>query len=102
MPSNRWRVVCGRLETMLTLAPTRALTRVDLPTLGRPMTATWPARCGTGFMLALYGLMDKSPCRSGFHASGEAAGVRRLPRSEERRVGKECVSTCRSRWLPYH
>src|SRR3546814_17509165 len=24
------------------------------------------------------------------------------PRSEERRVGKECVSTCRSRWLPYH
>src|SRR3546814_12875696 len=26
----------------------------------------------------------------------------RTPRSEERRVGKECVSTCRSRWSPYH
>src|SRR3546814_17459197 len=26
----------------------------------------------------------------------------RLQRSEERRVGKECVSTCRSRWSPYH
>src|SRR3546814_9399093 len=26
----------------------------------------------------------------------------RRPRSEERRVGKECVSTCRSRWSPYH
>src|SRR3546814_12552436 len=25
-----------------------------------------------------------------------------LVRSEERRVGKECVSTCRSRWAPYH
>src|SRR3546814_8208172 len=25
-----------------------------------------------------------------------------VPRSEERRVGKECVSTCRSRWSPYH
>src|SRR3546814_1036844 len=25
-----------------------------------------------------------------------------LSRSEERRVGKECVSTCRSRWSPYH
>src|SRR3546814_11892265 len=25
-----------------------------------------------------------------------------LIRSEERRVGKECVSTCRSRWSPYH
>src|SRR3546814_1590010 len=26
----------------------------------------------------------------------------RFIRSEERRVGKECVSTCRSRWSPYH
>src|SRR3546814_20780941 len=26
----------------------------------------------------------------------------RFGRSEERRVGKECVSTCRSRWSPYH
>src|SRR3546814_6673611 len=26
----------------------------------------------------------------------------RTARSEERRVGKECVSTCRSRWSPYH
>src|SRR3546814_14149508 len=26
----------------------------------------------------------------------------RLERSEERRVGKECVSTCRSRWSPYN
>src|SRR3546814_12827430 len=25
-----------------------------------------------------------------------------LARAEERRVGKECVSTCRSRWSPYH
>src|SRR3546814_15078019 len=27
---------------------------------------------------------------------------RELARSEERRVGKECVSTCRSRWSPYN
>src|SRR3546814_8473732 len=31
-----------------------------------------------------------------------ASGPARLLRSEERRVGKECVSTCRSRWSPYH
>src|SRR3546814_9347658 len=31
------------------------------------------------------------------HHQGE-----RQQRSEERRVGKECVSTCRSRWSPYH
>src|SRR3546814_17220775 len=30
-------------------------------------------------------------------------GLRTLSnKSEERRVGKECVSTCRSRWVPYH
>src|SRR3546814_11128808 len=28
--------------------------------------------------------------------------LRHPDRSEERRVGKECVSTCRSRWSPYH
>src|SRR3546814_5735816 len=28
--------------------------------------------------------------------------VLQMARSEERRVGKECVSTCRSRWSPYH
>src|SRR3546814_11620945 len=28
--------------------------------------------------------------------------TRKDKRSEERRVGKECVSTCRSRWSPYH
>src|SRR3546814_17015045 len=29
-------------------------------------------------------------------------GLEEIKRSEERRVGKECVSTCRSRWSPYH
>src|SRR3546814_15406570 len=35
---------------------------------------------------------------------GEPPRVRKtgFVRSEERRVGKECVSTCRSRWSPYH
>src|SRR3546814_15492297 len=36
------------------------------------------------------------PCRA---RTGRAAGG---ARSEERRVGKECVSTCRSRWLTKH
>src|SRR3546814_15786485 len=48
----------------------------------------------------------------GCNGTGPAGGGRRrqpvhvepqgLRRSEERRVGKECVSTCRSRWSPYH
>src|SRR3546814_19033531 len=38
-------------------------------------------------------------------AGPDARLAQRLPeqlRSEERSVGKECVSTCRSRWSPYH
>src|SRR3546814_10871301 len=46
----------------------------------------------------------------GQHLAGQQGRIGRQPvaqlvadgRSEERRVGKECVSTCRSRWLPYH
>src|SRR3546814_21124598 len=36
------------------------------------------------------------------HWGGGNGGTRRIRRSEERRVGKECVSTCRSRLSPYH
>src|SRR3546814_16395119 len=33
---------------------------------------------------------------------GRTAAGQRIGRSEERRVGKECVSTCRYRWSPYN
>src|SRR3546814_15838899 len=36
------------------------------------------------------------------HAARELEDLVVRPRSEERRVGKECVSTCRSRWSPYY
>src|SRR3546814_1631926 len=39
------------------------------------------------------------------HGGGDGGRARpagRQHRSEERRLGKECVSTCRSRWSPYH
>src|SRR3546814_14080553 len=50
-------------------------------------------------------------CCKSLHVAGRDARCRVLSpgwcarqhqRSEERRVGKECVSTCRSRWSPYH
>src|SRR3546814_12818430 len=41
-----------------------------------------------GMVLAAFGMADQA-----------VAGA---DRSEERRVGKGCVSTCRSRWSPYH
>src|SRR3546814_12450948 len=42
----------------------------------------------------------------GWGIAGGAIDIQKVniagARSEERRVGKECVSTCRSRWSPYH
>src|SRR3546814_11784765 len=34
--------------------------------------------------------------------TGQIDEIVRIGRSEERSVGKECVSTCRARWSPYH
>src|SRR3546814_9767770 len=47
--------------------------------------------------LALY----KSKDKGGNVVAAYVASLH-AQRSEERRVGKECVSTCRSRWSPYH
>src|ERR1700749_4303115 len=44
LPRISARVVCTLRETMVTLEPTSALTRVDLPTLGAPISATKPQR----------------------------------------------------------
>src|SRR3546814_7695744 len=48
--------------------------------------------------------IDRQRAAVALRESGEAAVFRGRVhvRSEERRVGKECVSTCRSRWSPYH
>jgi hypothetical protein len=40
----RFRVVCGRGETIASFSPTRRFSRVDFPALGRPMSDTNPAR----------------------------------------------------------
>src|SRR4051812_3112367 len=48
MPRISARVVCTLRETMVTLEPTSALTSVDLPTLGAPISATKPQRVSAG------------------------------------------------------
>src|SRR3546814_16408984 len=51
-----------------------------------------PHRTLHGLRYASAGRMEEAGC----------SVVEITSRSEERRVGKECVSTCRSRWSPYH
>src|SRR3546814_12622658 len=54
---------------------------------------------------ALASPADPAPAPDPAAAAPPAKSIAVLPfenRSEERRVGKECVSTCSSRWSPYH
>src|SRR3546814_19656472 len=51
---------------------------------------------GIGFLLRRRNGLE------GFDHLGRRVGAFDCDRSEERRVGKECVSTCRSRWSAYH
>src|SRR3546814_12332085 len=72
------------------------------------------ARCDDDLrQIALIGCLarhtDQDLLAAAFDVAGAAVGIIALEcsddiveRSEERRVGKECVSTCRSRWSPYH
>src|SRR3546814_13159387 len=62
--------------------------------------------CFVATLLAMTGLFNTSSLRaqrSNPERHKETADrISPPPRSEERRVGKECVSTCSSRWSPYH
>ena len=47
-------------------------------------------------------------CKARFYKKNESSAIgakgifKKVWRSEERRVGKECLRLCRSRWSPYH
>src|SRR3546814_15575498 len=54
-------------------------------------------------VITTLGPVETSHSRLTFAQAFNSIGVFLMVyRSEERRVGKECVSTCRSRWSPYH
>src|SRR3546814_12158441 len=67
------------------------------------LAASASARMHHGWILAgIRGLGKARFARAAAtHLLAEAAGPPLGGRSEERRVGKECVSTCRYRWSPY-
>src|SRR3546814_1652594 len=50
----------------------------------------------------LYAFREREDLMDCYEAVSGARMHAAYYRSEERRVGKECVSTCRSRWSPYH
>src|SRR3546814_12298931 len=60
------------------------------------------ARVEDGFGQAHYIMVEPDNAGQTLEEGETILLVRREDRSEERRVGKECVRTCRSRWSPYH
>src|ERR1700688_3530243 len=92
MPRISARVVCTLRETIVTLEPTSALTSVDLPTLGAPISATKPQRVAAGAASVLRSsviaaaadafALDHHRCRNLFRRTLAAADAlsRRQPR----------------------
>src|SRR3546814_9488468 len=72
----------------------------SVPTLnGQTLFITGASR-GIGLAIALRAARDGA--NVAIAAKSDVPHPKLPGRSEERRVGKECVSTCRSRWSPYH
>src|SRR3546814_11605288 len=69
------------------------------------LTRVWAAEADGGFDLAPadgFGLMRLAGAHAAPVPLADTLMASWFLRSEERRVGKECVSTCRSRWSPDH
>src|SRR3546814_20488756 len=78
-----------QLPPILFMASRFALVALLLLPFAKRPTGQWGAVFAISITLGL------------LHFSFMFNGLKSI-RSEERRVGKECVSTCRSRWSPYH
>src|SRR3546814_15579136 len=61
-----------------------------------------PARVARGSRCVVGGHVLAGRVRAGIGGDLRGPLAELRVRSEERRVGKECVSTCSSRWSPYH
>src|SRR3546814_13109856 len=88
----------GRTQPAISLQMRRLEELVGAPLVkqtGRTLLLTSEGEMLLSYAREILCLNDEA---ASYFNRSKIAGVR----SEERRVGKECVSTCRSRWSPYH
>src|SRR3546814_8440475 len=103
-----WRGRCGsaaRLDLCVFFSSRRRHTRCALVT--GVQTCALPISLASDIKFpALTGRIvdtaDQIPADQEAALDAELTAFEKATRSEARRVGKECVSTCRSRWSPYH
>src|SRR3546814_13416674 len=68
----------------------------DLIQRSAPLSLAGPVLAAPSLPMAVANATEQAS------ASSASSADFQIDRSEERRVGKECVSTCRYRWSPYH
>src|SRR3546814_15385330 len=91
--SRRRHTRCALVTGVQTCALPISAHRIATCEVGPPRARQRPA----GFAAA-----SVTSCDGNKSSATTIAPAGTTARSEERRVGKECVSTCRSRWSPYH
>src|SRR3546814_19162058 len=100
--AGSWQLAPGRVAERLLRLPGSVVAVMPVSPFGSRMDAPgW-----TDFQ-ARTGIPVLVDAAAGFDTWSDTAltsvvSFHATKRSEERRVGKECVSTCRSRWSPYH
>src|SRR3546814_11381548 len=99
--SRRRHTRCALVTGVQTCALPIYRFEVELPEIRAVLVNLHTAVIGRRPDLSLDRLLAAEPAKD---VAGAQKGSRKVwyDRSEERRVGKECVSTCRSRWSPYH
>src|SRR3546814_18631451 len=96
-----------KLDEPESLRALRGAVQTRMPKAGMP-DIFLEVMARTGFAKSFTHLSERQATVEHFEISlcatlvGGACNIGLEPRSEERRVGKECVSTCRSRCSPYH
>src|SRR3546814_17952966 len=86
-----------RVRALAVTTPARVGILPDLPTVSETVIKDFDLSAWQGVMTPAgvpVAILDK--------LNAAVLGALKSDRSEERRVGKACVSTCRSRWSPYH